>query len=325
MSTHHNHAVTSSLTDVERQRRLVTEMLERRCGKGITWISSGDITDFYKGDVHILKANANQLHYSASCGYFPPLLEINDPPGEGFSANAGMKGTDALAASGPLPGPMKKRIALAGGFCSGKTTVAEHLGRRYGFTTFGFAAPLYELADIHKAKAQSHKEVHTRLSSWIARYLSDWTEASRGGFYGDVMGLFNTNPIKEGKDRSLLQLLGTEVGRSYDPDLWTKLWEKEVSGSESLIANDNLRFPNELDSCKRMNFTVVYLDAPLELRVQRYKQKYGEEPTMDQLQHQSEGYLDLMQREAHHVVDTNTIFQGTVERAINRIVENRAA
>ncbi len=186
-----------------------------------------------------------------------------------------------------------KRIGIAGAAGSGKTTAASYLVKEHGFTLLGFATPLYKLGDIHSTNPE---EWHSRVFGWGLDYLEPLGHSLNTilNFTHDCLDVMNDIPVIEGKNRTLLQTLGTEVGRALDENLWTNIFEARVEelGPDAKIVNDNLRFPNEFESLQRLNFYNVYLETPDEVRSKRYEQEYGIPMNESQLSHASEAYLD---------------------------------
>lgn len=111
-------------------------------------------------------------------------------------------------------------LAFTGKMGAGKSTAAKQLEKLgYYVTVSKFAAPLYDIQEL----------IYRRIESVVRR---DHTFE---------------------KDRKLLQLLGTEWGRSLDEDLWVKLWKQDVQQLENrlkdkpnhVIVVDDCRFDNE--------------------------------------------------------------------------------
>jgi hypothetical protein len=130
--------------------------------------------------------------------------------------------------------------------------------------------------------------------------------------------------VVEGKNRTLLQLLGTEVGRSWDENLWTNIFEAKVEelGPNAKIVNDNLRFPNEFDSLERLNFTTIYLDTPTDIRASRYLREYGQPMNEAQLGHSSEAHLDEIRDRCDHVF-LNTDNKGWLKGFLDETVTGK--
>ena len=103
----------------------------------------------------------------------------------------------------------------------------------------------------------------------------------------------------------LLQIIGTEVGRNYDPDIWVKHFQSKL---DSLPANTDVvvtdcRFPNEVDVLKRNGFKVI--------RVHRINRP----ATGRDDNHISETALD------YYDFDYNIYNNGTVEELYEQVKE----
>ena len=65
--------------------------------------------------------------------------------------------------------------------------------------------------------------------------------------------------------RQLLQLVGTEMGRSIHPDIWVDYMKRtleEVDNKDSTIIIDDTRFPNEIDFINEGGSTSIYITSP---------------------------------------------------------------
>lgn len=187
---------------------------------------------------------------------------------------------------------MSNGIAFAGGMGVGKTTAADILVEEHGFVKIGFATPLYALADIHRRCPEG----------WLPSIYA-WAEHTGAGellgarlteFADRALSVFEDTPVFDGKNRTLLQLLGTEVGRTLKPTLWIELFEKaalDAMGAGRRVVNDNLRFANELASCKRVGLTPVFIAVPEDVQDARYLATYGVARTPKQKTHASEQEL----------------------------------
>lgn len=219
---------------------------------------------------------------------------------------------------------MISRIGIAGAAGSGKTTAASYLVDKYGFEILGFATPLYFLGEIHNFP---EAEWHSRVYGWTLDRLQPlgYTDAERWRFVYDTLDVMDSTPVVEGKNRTLLQLLGTEVGRGLDENLWTKIFEYRVEklGPDAKIINDNLRFPNELESLNRLDFTTLYIDVPLEVRAARYEQEYGKPMSAEQLSHSSEAHLEYIRQNSDYVFE-NTGDKNKLLVFLDSFVKNAA-
>jgi len=100
-------------------------------------------------------------------------------------------------------------IGLVGKAGSGKTTVANYLVFKYGFTRVGFADALRDWVGIMVPEVINHPKP--------------------------------TPP----KLRRLLQVAGTELMRKYDPNHWIKQWQKRTVHLTNVVCDD-VRFINEM-------------------------------------------------------------------------------
>jgi dephospho-CoA kinase len=206
---------------------------------------------------------------------------------------------------------MSNGFGFAGGMGVGKTTAARILVEEHGFVQIGFATPLYEIGTIHSGDPRDWvHEVH----EWTIRHMGDdygWREKLT--FVRETLNVFSTTPRVQGKNRTLLQLIGTEVGRNaVDPNLWTKLFEKaadEAIESGKRVVNDNVRFVNELASCARTGLTTVFIEVPEHVQDARYLDTYGVGRTAEQKVHASEAELSRV-RDGCQYIYTNS---GTLE------------
>lgn len=85
--------------------------------------------------------------------------------------------------------------------------------------------------------------------------------------------VFGWDGQKDARGRRLLQLLGTEVARGYNPDFWVTAWKEEVVRTSNgvyllsgtfprLIMADDVRFDNEAEAIKQMGGTIVQIARP---------------------------------------------------------------
>jgi len=70
---------------------------------------------------------------------------------------------------------------------------------------------------------------------------------------------FGWDGLKDEKGRRLLQLIGTDVGRSYNPNIWVDMWKSKVRillSTETSILVDDVRFQNEVDAIRELGGVV---------------------------------------------------------------------
>ena len=120
-------------------------------------------------------------------------------------------------------------IGLAGRAGSGKSEVASHIAERYPAgkcVILPFAGPL--------------KDLCRREFGWDGR--------------------------KDGKGRRLLQVVGTDAGRAYNPRIWVDKWRADADyhrrqGCMCIIADD-VRFANECGEIRALGGVVWRVDRP---------------------------------------------------------------
>ena len=110
------------------------------------------------------------------------------------------------------------KIAFGGRMGSGKDTAADYLCRNYTGAKHSFAAPLYDIMYYAQKKC---------------------------GF-----------ELK--KDRKLLQFIGTDWGRSIDPNVWVKTALRTTPATGNVFLSD-IRFYNELYALKSNGWKCIKL------------------------------------------------------------------
>lgn len=130
-------------------------------------------------------------------------------------------------------------IGLSGFAKSGKTTAAEYLQHRHGYTRLHIAAPLRSMlfALLNEGFGMSGYDIH--------RYLE-----------GDLKEA--VIPCLGVTGRSAQISLGTRWGReAVSPDLWVNAWKHRADQYDAPM-NDSVRFPNEETTIRDMGgFTIM--------------------------------------------------------------------
>ena len=74
---------------------------------------------------------------------------------------------------------------------------------------------------------------------------------------------FGWDGVKDERGRRLLQVLGTDAGRAYDPDIWVRKWAdtKPFSWAEyipsGVLIADDVRFQNEADAIRELGGFII--------------------------------------------------------------------
>jgi hypothetical protein len=136
---------------------------------------------------------------------------------------------------------MTKLIGLTGLAGSGKDTVRGILERFHGYNGMAFADPLRGmLASLLKSAGHS--------PTWMVdREMKEREIPAIGVSY-----------------RVLAQTLGTEWGRSIDPELWVKITASRIASipDEERVVISDVRFPNEVKWIKSQGGVIIRIIRP---------------------------------------------------------------
>ncbi len=130
-------------------------------------------------------------------------------------------------------------IGIAGYIGSGKDTIADYLITFKGFRRMSYAGPL--------------KDAVASIFGWDRELLEGTTKYSRewrdtvDPWWAERLKIPNLTP------RLVLQQWGTEVGRrAFHDDIWIASVENKLMTAKDNIVISDCRFPNELNSIKRL-------------------------------------------------------------------------
>lgn len=117
-------------------------------------------------------------------------------------------------------------IGFIGRIGSGKTTCAKHIEQKHGFIRLSFAEPLKEM--LVRSNILTRQDIE------------------------------NKTPFA----RQMMQKIGTDLIRNQiDPDFWVKKFVQRVhslsENGHSRFVVDDVRFPNEADTVKRLGGLLV--------------------------------------------------------------------
>lgn len=138
--------------------------------------------------------------------------------------------------------PQPKAIGLSGFATCGKTTAANHLTEKYGYTLLQVAGPLRAMLRTMMIEARVPE-------SLIDRYLT-------GDLKHAVIPEF-------GKTSRELQIsLGTEWGRELvKSTVWSDIWLARAK-DQRFAMNDSVRFPSEEDAVNDLNGACIMIIRP---------------------------------------------------------------
>jgi hypothetical protein len=186
------------------------------------------------------------------------------------------------------------KIGIAGKMASGKTTVADNLCKHYGFVKFSLATKLKALCALHQPGWEEDGTFPVVLQH-VQDLLPHDDFRTTSEVAREIIGVFHDIPVVEGKNRRLLQVVGTDVIRKYHENAWVDYLVRHIE--EQMVPNaviDDVRFPNEVRDLRTFRYRVVRLRVDEDERISRLEDLYGRKPTDEELQHPSEIALDDM-------------------------------
>lgn len=192
-------------------------------------------------------------------------------------------------------------IAFIGRAASGKSTATKMLVEAHGYTRVGFADPIRALQPIHNANTNDWRDL---IRAWVYEYrvpdvlTADEVSALEAG----ILSAFERFPRVEGKNRALLQNIGTEVGRGIDDVLWIRLAlnRAELIGDRAVL--DDCRFENEARALLASGWVLCYMWASGHTLDRRYAAAYGAPMTDEQKAHPSESGIPALRELCQYVI-----------------------
>lgn len=159
---------------------------------------------------------------------------------------------------------MTSNVALFGKFCAGKTTLAESLVE-LGYTRVSMAANMKNIVkDVYGSLDKGNLVAVTRRDGRVEAITI----------------------------REVLQGLGESV-KSVDRDLWLKWFLKDTQFLPKPLVMDDARLLFEADALREDGWTLVKVDTPEEVRIDRYMRLYGGRmPKESELFHPTETELE---------------------------------
>jgi len=122
--------------------------------------------------------------------------------------------------------------------------------------------------------------------TYSANFLRDTYQFQTAKFAFPVYGIAEDYFDMKTKDRTLLQLIGTEAGRDLiDTDLWVNRFREDITivqKTKQLLnlpifpyVLDDCRFPNEHKVLQSMGWVGIYLSVSEEIRLKRLVKRDG--------------------------------------------------
>ena len=205
------------------------------------------------------------------------------------------------------------RIAFAGQRGVGKTTLAEYLVQNYSFTRRSLAEPIKRI--IAECPTDSY-ERHQYLLRWAAE-LFPGRIVLQARFATEAAKVLAT----ERDPGRRAQLLGTDVGRALDGEVWIRYLLEHLPNGPVVV--DDVRFVNECEALREAGFRLVRLTAPQDVLASRLAARPGERRDPS---HPSEHGLEGLSHDYWDAVwDTSEPMETTIARLEAMVGDARGA
>lgn len=194
------------------------------------------------------------------------------------------------------------RIAFCGPRGTGKTTLAHYLEEHYGFVRMSLATPIKHI--IAECPQDSYVR-HQYLLRWAAE-LFPGRIVLQARFATEAAKVLAT----ERDPGRRAQLLGTDVGRALDQEVWIRYLLTHLP--DGSVAVDDVRFANECEALRAARFRLVRLTAPPDVLAARLAARAAERRDPD---HASERGLEGIPDDYWDAVfDTSEPMETTIAR-----------
>lgn len=155
-------------------------------------------------------------------------------------------------------------ISFSGKKGSGKSTAADYIARKYGYTKLSFATPLKELCDkLILALADRLYSSDYSIAEWCYKYYK--SEALRNKLElaydhmlqnrADFLSIDEFN-----KTRHIYQYIGTDVCRAFNETIWVDILVKGIRPNRRYVIDD-CRFKNELTIADKSFYIIKSEDS----------------------------------------------------------------
>jgi dephospho-CoA kinase len=108
--------------------------------------------------------------------------------------------------------------------------------------------------------------------SYLAKILMKKYNLELYSFAGKIKEIATDLFQMAQKDRLLLQNIADKM-KEIDPDIWIKYLLNDIGDKDNIIIDD-LRFENEVNYLKEHGFTIIRLNVPDDIQMERIKNTY---------------------------------------------------
>lgn len=138
-------------------------------------------------------------------------------------------------------------IGITGRIGSGKDTIAEYLIANYGYQRMSYASTLKDAVAAIFHWDREMLEGSTKESREIREQVDEW--------WAKRLDMPHLTP------RWVLQYFGTDVCRkAFHDDIWIASLENKLAKIGDNVVISDCRFPNELNSLKRLGATTIRVE-----------------------------------------------------------------
>lgn len=161
----------------------------------------------------------------------------------------------------------------------------------YGYERVSLAAKLKEICALHQSAVEDAEYWGVSVVGHIRDLFPDLEDPAVVALFGAIHQAFDEIPPTEGKNRRLLQVVGTDIIRAHDPDVWVDYIIRQTRDLDHVVVDD-VRFVNELERLQAAGWFMVYCAVPNAIRARRLEADYGRSLTAEERNHPSERSLD---------------------------------
>lgn len=138
-------------------------------------------------------------------------------------------------------------VGITGRIGSGKDTIAEYLIANYGYQRMSYASTLKDAVAAIFHWDREMLEGSTKESREIREQVDEW--------WAKRLDMPHLTP------RWVLQYFGTDVCRkAFHDDIWIASLENKLAKMGDNVVISDCRFPNELNSLKRLGATTIRVE-----------------------------------------------------------------
>ena len=226
---------------------------------------------------------------------------------------------------------MTRILVMSGKMGSGKDTLAPLIMNAMGLPNARhvyYADPLKDESNImfETIRKSENQQDATRSLEQLYSVPSEFSGELVSAVYEDLKDWSLTSRSRTPGIRKFLQLLGTDVRRTEDPDYWvrkaTAQVERLISVGESVFLTD-ARFPNEVSSMRQLGAWAVRLEISFEEQERRLLARDGAMPSLEALTHPSETGLDGYTGFSQILLGDQLTVQEAVEQVVSNWSENQ--